>query len=49
MGRTGLLLSLTTAVLASAAAPRPAEVAAARQLAREGFRLASAGKCAEAL
>jgi hypothetical protein len=46
-----LTLAMALGVVSSAAgqAPRPAEIAAARQLAREGFRLADAGSCAAAI
>jgi hypothetical protein len=49
MRRSTLLLAVLTAAHAAGAPARPAEIAAARQLAREGFRLAAAGRCAEAV
>lgn len=44
-----LCVSLAATPLARAAAPKPAEVAAARELAKEGIKLANANKCAEAI
>ncbi len=43
------MLPLTFALAVVSATPQPAEVAAARQLAKDGFKLADAGKCAAAI